>query len=191
MKRVSYGKDELYNVSIDNEKYLYNLETDTLIGKGGLIAASQVETPIFKVIVDGGGNLYNTKFGFLLPRPYEVGLWDSSPDGYFLIEMEDGLGYFYRYNESTGLELLSNPNGFDVKELDYANVNHILCLHFKNGYGFKFNRDNGQVKDINNTLTKQVDNEITQKIIKNIFPTQSISQISEGFKNLWNRMNNL
>jgi hypothetical protein len=188
MKRVSYGKDKLYNLSLDNEKYLYNLETDTIIGKGGLIAASQVETPIYKVIVDGGGNLYNTKFGLLLPRPYEGGIWDSSPDGYFLIEMEEGLGYFFRYNESTGLELLSNPNGFDTKELHYANVNHILCLHFKNGYGFKFNRDNGQVTDIYNTLTKQVDNEIAQKIIKNIFPTQSISQISEGFKNLWNRM---
>ena len=184
----SYGKhDKLYDVSIDGKKYLYNLKTDTIIGGSGRAVATALECPILKVTVDGGRNLYNTKFGFLLPKPFKR-LWDSSSDGHFLIETEDQLGYYYRYNESNGVELLSNPNGFNINELYDVYINSLyLVIDFENGLQVRFNRDNGQVKDIKN-FGKEVDNETVQKLVKNIFPTPSISQISEGFKNLWSRM---
>jgi hypothetical protein len=180
------------------EIILYNLITDDIVTKGvtaplmqplGVKTFSSHDEPILVGTQNGKYNIYTTSKGFLFDEDFDkpVKCVGSST---FVMERNNKI-YVYAFNMGGGLRLISTQQGVDCTNITdvlvngnalyfVININHQTILV---RYDYASNEINIENKE------EVTDENIINYVQRLFFPQQS--QISENFKRLLDRMNNL
>lgn len=183
------------------EVIIYNLITDDIVTKGvttplmrtlGVKTFSSLDEPILVGTQNGKYNIYTTSKRFLFDEDFDkpIKMVGAST---FVMERDNKM-YVYSFNMGGDLRLISTPQGIDGTNItNVLVIGNILYFVININHQTILARYDYALNTIN-TITDENMEEVTDENIINyvqriFFPQQS--QISENFKRLLDRMNNL
>jgi hypothetical protein len=183
------------------EVIIYNLITDDIVTRGvttplmrtlGVKTFSSHDEPILVGTQNGKYNIYTTSKGFLFDEDFDkpIKMVGAST---FVMERDNKM-YVYSFNMGGDLRLISTPQGIDGTNITNVLVNgNILYFVIDINHQTIFARYDYALNTINTitdeNMEKVTDENIINYVQRLFFPQQS--QISENFKRLLDRMNNL